>query len=221
MVGARIYTYQVYDLIISSEIELKELKPCETGAEVDLKIKVAHLDLMHSDPVQNYVFSEDRQVIVFPDVGGFIIEGRDTIFVEPAPDVSEDLLALPLLGPILAILLHLRRTFTLHGSAVLYNEKAYGFIGDKGAGKSTLAAMLLRNPEVDFLTDDLLVISDELEVLRGYPQMKLSDEALKHFDTRLGHVRPPPIEDFPKNQFLLSSHLPEGGVQIGGIFELR
>lgn len=222
MRSVRRFTYRVYNLVISSEFELKELKPCESGASADLVIRSADLNLLKNGlPDQEYKFSNDRQVAVFPEVGAFVINGLNEVLVEPKPGVSDELLALPLLGPILAIWLHLRRQFTLHGSAIVHERRAYGFIGDKGAGKSTLAAMLLKNPGVEFLTDDLLVITEKQEVLRGFAQMKLSNEALLHSDTELGQIRPLPVPDFPKSQFLLDGHLPDAAVQLGGVFALR
>jgi len=221
MLGEQFFKYRVYGLVISSEFEIKELKPAECDAVADVTIKFADLGLLHPEAGVKFAFSENRQEVILPMVGAFIIEGLDTVLVEPNPDVTHDFLAVPLLGPVLAILLHMRRKFILHGSAVIIDGKAFGFVGDKGAGKSTLAAMLLKNPDVDFLTDDLLVISNELEVLRGYPQMKLSDEALSHSNRQLGQVRPPPIEEFPKHQFLLDQQLPDEPVPIGGIFDLR
>lgn len=221
MLKGRSFLYKVYGLVVSSEFELKELDPCERPQSVDVTVKYSKLGLFHPDANQEFSFSKHRQKIILPAVGAFILEGSSTVYVEPKPGVSEDLLAVPLLGPILAILLHLRGLFILHGSAIVYEGKAYGFVGDKGAGKSTLASMLLKNPDVQFLTDDLLVVSRKLEVLRGYPQMKLSDEALSHSDQKLGKVRPPPIQEFPKHQFLLGERLPFAKVPLGGIFELR
>ncbi|MEM7329340.1 MAG: hypothetical protein AAF437_11410 [Pseudomonadota bacterium] len=185
-----------------------------------MNVRFADLGLLQPGVEPGYKFSDVRQEIILPFVGAFVIDGKDTVLVERAEGVTDDFLAVPLLGPVLAIFMHLRRQFVLHGSAVIYNGKAYGFVGHKGAGKSTIAAMLLKNPNVEFLTDDLLVVTEKLAALRGYPQMKLSDEALLHSDRDLGHVRPRPIDLFPKNQYLLHSHAPSETVPVGGIFEL-
>ena len=217
----KIYKYEIYGLVIASAFPIQELNPCNEERAVDINIVFADLGLINPDAKVEVSFSEDRQVIILPAVGAFILDGMDTVLVERKPGVSDDFLAVPLLGPVIAISLHLRRKFILHGSAVVYNGKAYGFVGDKGAGKSTLAAMLLKNPGVDFLTDDLLVVESDNGLIRGYPQLKLSDEALANSDQSLGRVRPPPIDIFPKNQFLLNDHLPYDTVPIGGIFELR
>lgn len=221
MKNQQAYRYIVYDLIVSSEFEIKELKPFEGDTEVDLTISFASLGLLEPDAALGISFNKDRQVFVFPFVAAIVLEGLNTILVEPKPGVSTDLLAVPILGPVLAVALHMRNKFLLHGSAVVHDTRAYGFIGDKGAGKSTLAAMLLKNPDIDFLTDDLFVIDENLDVLRGYSQMKLSEDAMQYADHGLGRVRPPPIEEFPKKQFLLNSTQPNLPLPIGGIFELR
>lgn len=220
MIGTQYFTYEVYGLVIASEFELKELNPCPNPIKVDLTVKFADLGLLTEKKEQKFIFSDDRQVFILPPVGAFILDGTDTVLVEPNPIVSHELLALPLLGPVLAIFLHTRGRFLLHGSAVVNQGKAFGFVGDKGAGKSTLAAMLLKNQGVQLLTDDLLVLSDDLKVLRGYAQLKLSDEALAQSGQQLGSVRPPPIDKFPKNQLLLTMELPDMIVPIGGVFEL-
>lgn len=220
MLTNQLYVYEVFDLIVASEFEMQELKPCNEPSGVDVTLRFADLGLMHSDAKQRYEFSDKRQVIVLPIVAAFVIDGTGTVWVEPRAGVSHELLAVPFLGPILAILLHMRKRFILHGSAVEYNGKAYGFVGDKGAGKSTLASMLLKNPGVQLLTDDLLVLSDAMEVIPGYQQLKLSDEALGYANQKKLKVRPPPIEEFPKHQVLLKGNRPVGPASIGGIFEL-
>lgn len=220
MLTERRFFYEVFGLVVSSEFEMKELKPVEKPSDVDVSVEFAQLGKMKPDAIANFTFSEHRQDIVLPAVAAFVIEGNDTVLVEPKPGVSNDLLAVPFLGPVLALLLHQRGKFVLHGSAIKFGGKAYGFVGDKGAGKSTLAAMLLNNKSVELLTDDLLVISENLEVLCGYQQMKLSDEALGYTDRSLSAVRPPPIDKFPKNQVLLKSNGSIRPVPVGGIFQL-
>lgn len=215
------FIYDVFGIVVASEFEIKELRPCENPRKIDLIIRIKDLGLMGENASQQFSFNEERQTIVLPFVGAFVLEGLSTLWVEPKPGVNPDLLAMPILGPVLAILLHMKGYFVLHGSAVMCDGKAYGFLGDKGAGKSTLAAMLLKNEGVQLITDDLLVVSHHLQVLQGYPQVKLTDEALSHSDQRLGIVRPKPVKEFPKNQFLFDWRAKIEPCPIGGIFELK
>ena len=221
MIDEQNFVYEVYGLIISSPFEIKELEPSKDAVPIDTQIVLTKLGLLVPNSELSYSFSKERQTIIVPVVGAFVIEGVNTVLVEPAEGVTEALLSVAVLGPVLAILLHLRRRFVLHGSAVIHDGRVFGFVGDKGAGKSTLAAMLLKNQSVDFYTDDLLVVSSELRALRGYPQMKLSDEALQHANRQIGRVRDAPHQEFPKNQFLLNQQAVSKSLPIGGIYELR
>ena len=71
----------------------------------------------------------------------------------------------------------------LHGSAINYQGEAVLFVGDSGAGKSSLStAFRLKGYSV--LTDDVCVIEMNEEqhpiALPGYPQSKLWEEALEN-----------------------------------------
>ena len=221
MLSASCFMYEVYGLTISSEFEIQELNSCNPDSPIDVVVKFANLGLIKNATEVSFSFSENQQTIVLPAVGAFVINGLNSVLVEPKSGVGHDFLAVPFLGPVLAILLYSRGLFVLHGSAIVRKGLAYGFLGDKGAGKSTLAAMLLNNENVELLTDDLLVVNKDFEVLCGYSQLKLSDEALGYSNQNLGHVRPPPIEQFPKNQFLLKKRATFKSVPMGGIFELK
>ena len=37
-----------------------------------------------------HYFSSERQILAYPEVGAFVIEGLDTIFVEPTPGAARD-----------------------------------------------------------------------------------------------------------------------------------
>jgi hypothetical protein len=107
--------------------------------------------------------------------------------------VAERLVRLPLLGPVLAILLHQRGELVLHGSAVACDAGAVGFLGAKGRGKSTLAASLYARGHT-LVSDDVLVVTagaaderiegDRLGGRRkmmlqpGFPQLKLCPDAV-------------------------------------------
>jgi hypothetical protein len=73
-------------------------------------------------------------------------------------------------------------------------------MGDKGAGKSTLAAKLLLEADARLVTDDLLAINDDAEVLPAFAGMKLSPESFAHVEGLKATLRPPPVEGFPKHR---------------------
>lgn len=77
-----------------------------------------------------------------------------------------------LLGPVMGMVLNLRETPTLHGSAVALEGRAVAFIGESGAGKSTTAAAFAQRGQ-PVLTEDIVALSSDLKVQPGYPLVRL------------------------------------------------
>ncbi|MEL6867725.1 MAG: hypothetical protein AAFP19_25090, partial [Bacteroidota bacterium] len=80
----------------------------------------------------------------------------------------------------LANVLFQRDCFILHGSAVQLKDGAVVFIGDSGAGKTTLTAGLLRK-NYPVLTEDatvIQIIDGVAHVLPGLPYMKLGQKTV-------------------------------------------
>ena len=122
----------------------------------------------------------------WPGVGRFVVRHGREIVVHPAPDASEQVLKLFLLGPVLAVVLHQRGCLVLHASAVALNGVAIGFLGGSGWGKSTLAAALNRRGHA-FVSDDVLPLRFEQctpVVLPAVRELRLWPKSL----TALGEV---------------------------------
>jgi hypothetical protein len=111
-------------------------------------------------------------------LGKFRVRGGKEILIEPNPGVEERTLRLPLLGTVLAVLLHMRRHFVLHASAVGIDGGCVIFMGNKGWGKSTMAATLYGRGH-ELLADDLVALDTDGErplALSGFPHIKLYPE---------------------------------------------
>ena len=86
-------------------------------------------------------------------------------------------------GPVFACLLRRRGVLCLHASIVAYDGLALALIGDKGAGKSTTAAALVRDGWRS-VADDVAALSFEsgrILVNPGYPRMRLDPIAARTF----------------------------------------
>jgi hypothetical protein len=88
--------------------------------------------------------------------------------------------AAALSGPVLGFALQLQGLVSIHGSAVVVDGLAIGFLAPSGYGKSTLAAALLQRGGA-LLSDDVLALDlrdGAPWVLPSYPVMKLWPHSL-------------------------------------------
>lgn len=89
-----------------------------------------------------------------------------------------------ILGPILGGVLRLQQRICLHASVMEHEGKAFAFVGNKGAGKSTTAAALLR-AGARLISDDVAVLNpndvNDILVQPGYPGVRLLPRCLSSF----------------------------------------
>jgi hypothetical protein len=97
-----------------------------------------------------------------------------------------------LLDQVLPRALSHRRRHVVHAGGVLRDEVAIAFVGDTGAGKSTLAGEFARAGE-PLLSDDALVIAPVEgghEVLPTYPSLRLCADSLAQLDLERDELFP-------------------------------
>lgn len=178
----QMYSYKAYGLHLSSELSFPELSIVEE-APADVSIYFGTVDRSRlsrtSSGILRYI-STNEVSYFWEDVGAFTACHGKEIILDPEPQVEERLLHLPILGILLAIILHQRGCLVLHGSAVAIDGKTAVFIASKGWGKSTLAATLYGRGH-HLVTDDLVVIASKTRehprVVPSFPQLKLLPEA--------------------------------------------
>jgi hypothetical protein len=186
--------YRAYGLIVASDVALPELQPAEPAAP-DILIAIGMIDMPKpsAETATIFRFEPDRQYLAWHAVGAFLISGSNRIDIEPAPGVDDALLAFPLLGPVMALLLHQRGLLVLHASAIAVAGRGAIFMGDKGAGKSTTASALIRAGH-DLLTDDVVAMDLANPVapmiVAGFPQIKLAADAAAAISLGQAEVRP-------------------------------
>ncbi len=174
------FTYRAYGLSIGSNLQLG-LSDENWGAggavETDLRILRAPLDHCPKSQIE---IGERDWWLRFSAVGTFAIRGTDTIIVDPEPGVEDRLIALPLNGVVMAMLLLRRGALVLHAGAVIVNGRAVTFLGDKAAGKSTTTAAFVAAGH-PLMGDDVAAFSVTPEgqamLHSGLLQMKLSEDA--------------------------------------------
>jgi hypothetical protein len=193
----KVMVYKAFGLCISSEILLPEL-PKLFGNEngIDVEIKIADLNKLWDElviPEQKYLIKKDLIIFKVSDTAIFYIKEGKRIIVSPLLGADVKKIRLYILGTCMGALLLQRNILPLHGSAVAINGKAYAFIGDRGAGKSTLAAAFLEKG-YPLLTDDIIAISftkDNIPIITpSYPNQKLWQESLNWFGLESDNYSP-------------------------------
>ncbi|WP_245513539.1 MULTISPECIES: serine kinase [unclassified Mesorhizobium] len=217
--------YKAYGLTIGSEVVLPELEPT-APATPDIEIAVGPIDFPEavSPNATAFRFEPTRQHLSWQAVGTFLISDASRIDVDPAPGIDDPLLAFPLLGPVLALTLHQRRLLVLHASAVAMGGQSVIFMGDKGAGKSTTAAAMIRAGHL-LLTDDVVALdlSDPSRpmILPGFPQLKLAADAADAIRIGQAEVRPQVHPEIEKAQHRLQAGFSGEAVPAARIYVLE
>ena len=174
-----VHRYAAFGLRIGSDLLLPELEPDLGDGPPDVVVERGRpQSALQGEDAAAFRFNDDGAQLSWRDVADFEVQGANRIVYRPRPGVGDALVSLPLLGPVMGVLLERRGLLTLHGSAVALSAGVAVFLGDKGAGKSTTAAALVRAGKT-LLTDDIVAIecAASPRLFPAYPQVKLTEEA--------------------------------------------
>ena len=153
---------------------------------------------------------------------------RDTtcLWIRWSKTVAERDILSYLLGPVMGFILRLRGTVCLHASAVAINRRAIVFVGDVGAGKSTMA-MAMGRLGYPIISDDIVPIYENAGVTYaqpGYPRMRLRQSSLPMlFDVNPELPPLPKVEGQDRLHFELTSagyQFQSNALPIGGLYLL-
>lgn len=135
-----------------------------------------------------YAINPIQIFLQIPMTASFLIENMTTITVDAYPGTDEQMIALYITIIILQFLLRRKPVITLHGSAAVYPGSAQPtfqpepsaaiFIGTKGVGKSTTAAVLAHRGW-KMLCDDIVPVTAGPRVLAGISHAKLLPDAFQ------------------------------------------
>ena len=219
--GQKLFYYQAYGMNICSEFELPELS--SGSGVVDLTIRKGVIENMPSEAVGAYSYYKARNdgiYLAWDGVGAFKVKDGCDMIVQPQPGVEERIIRLFILGTALAMVLHQRGdSIVLHASVVDVSGSAVAFVGEKGAGKSTLAGTL-HKMGYDLIADDILSVKisrGRAEALPGFPHLKLwpdSAESLGCSPSDLPRLRP----ELEKRSLRLKDGFANAAVPLHGIY---
>ncbi|KJR97808.1 MAG: hypothetical protein VR65_22565 [Desulfobulbaceae bacterium BRH_c16a] len=174
--------YIAYNLTIESELPLP-LPVDDSGTPADMAITIAKIDepekLCRTYDGVWYAHGEKSLLLRWDIIGTFLIQRGEKIILDPVSDLGDLSLSLvPMLGTVIAVAIFQRGLTTLHGSSVAVNGKAVIFLGDKGKGKSTLAAYCHHRGYL-LVSDDICAIDNREDRDRRRPCLYPSFPSVK------------------------------------------
>ena len=180
-------TYYLAGLRIVSEIALPGLMACADQIGPSVSIRRARLPETLSSVTAVFPegqCNENELLFNIPDAARYLIRSGSEILVDQAANSNPGDVAAYLLGTAFGVLCHQRGTTPLHGSAIDIVDGCVAFVGDSGAGKSTMvAALASRGHQV--ISDDLCVFEASEQGVRVWPglnRLRLWEDALAALD---------------------------------------
>lgn len=192
-----IMSYQAFGFNIVSEIDLPELQQgIVSNVRGQITISINNLSEMWSELSDNctgpFVVSKEYIMFRVEGVAIFLIKDGNAIVVSPLQPNREDEIRLYILGTCMGAILLQNNILPLHGSVLSIDGKAYGIVGECGAGKSTLARAFIKKG-YKLLSDDLIpvtFINNIPQVIPSYPYQKLWEESLAEFNMKSENYLP-------------------------------
>jgi hypothetical protein len=184
------FKYTGFGLKILSDMEFPELMPANFETE-DITIAIGKIDDVDipgkTAPQKISPSLRNKFYLDVPEVAKYLTSNGKSILVEPYVTSTEGTIRLFLLSNAMAALLMQRNQILLHSSAIVDQNELILFMGESGAGKSSIAAELSKRGYRIF-SDDICVllpiVKDDKSVhaISSYPMMKLWDDTINALD---------------------------------------
>jgi hypothetical protein len=179
------YNYIGYGLKIRSDLYFPEFYSSVNQLE-DIRIRLSNQSDFQEAPIEcNKSFSKETEhgtLFQVANVAIYLVKNGTEIEVSPFEGSDPGAVRLFLLSNAMAILLIQRGQILLHASAIRIENGLVVFLGESGAGKSSMLAELVRRGYQPF-SDDVIVLehdaaSSEIVAFPSYPMIKLWKETI-------------------------------------------
>lgn len=219
--------YSAYGIPIQSTIPWPELASVEQADPNTLPLTIVERPVPVPqallDANGGSILAAEGSVFWWEPVGAFFVSpDGSSIGIDRAATASNDLLAFPLFGPVIAEVLRRRGMFTLHASAVSLDGQGIALMADKGTGKSSTAGALI-NAGARLLADDVVAIDPATAMIKpGFAQIKLEAPSLAHQGERPGWQRREHVHDeIDKTRILVSESFAEADAPASAMYVLN
>ncbi len=209
-------------LRVESEVRLPGILPSNWSDTTDVSILEQSIDRYAVDTVDNGLFWRAAEGFFRLDIEGvarFAVIAGERIIIEAVEGASHDDISTYLYGSVMGALLHQRKIWPFHASAIQTPSGAVLLAGKSGAGKSTLVAGLFtRGYQV--ISDDIAPVhtdSDQIRVYPAIPRIKLKPDAINYLAINSDGLK----KDHNKGKYLLPlANFPEQSSPVTRIIHL-
>jgi len=187
------FTYKAFGLVFQSDFEIPELT--ESNEVSDVKISLGKApDRLNKITKQGVRFqaSKNEFLLEVDQIAKYYVKNGNKIIVDLFQDKLSKDVRLFLLGSAFGALFLQRGLLPIHGSSIKFGNEAAIFTGISGVGKSTIAAHFIQKG-FQALADDISVVDQELNVVPGFPSLKVWNDVLKKLEIEnksLKEIRP-------------------------------
>jgi hypothetical protein len=168
--------YKIFDLLIESSIPLPELPEVKNGIAsftfqvLEEPLEIEYQDIFHhwflpdGEVAFSYTKYDEAYFLRFPDLANFYLMNHfNDIRCYPDTGVSIETVRHLLLDQVIPRILGENGHIILHASAIMSGGSAVIFIGETGAGKSTIASSF-HQKNGTLISDDCVLLDSEYDV---------------------------------------------------------
>lgn len=216
------YTYCVFGLVISSEIELPELIEGEGLADISITLNEVPQHIENTTKRAHRLQISATEFLYIKNKSKFYVREGRLIKVEAYKSTVDASVRSCITEVCIVVSILQRGIIPIHGSSVVINGKSVIFTGVSGSGKSSLCFAFTKN-KYEFLSDDISVVSMDdsgsLLVLPGFPQRKLCKDTAKI----MGYDTSNPAVTILEKKIIVNSnmHFRNEAMPLSAIYEIK
>lgn len=192
------YTYFAYGFTIGSYYPMFGFEEiCSIHPDIVIESGTTPGRLKNVRNQSRFYQSNDEEFLLrINGIATYYVTRGTNVIVQRMNNADDGEVSAYLSGMIMGVIFHQRGLIPLHASSVVYNGKCLVFAGDTGAGKSTLAALLI-NSGANLVADDITLIGFKKKlpvVYPAYPCLKVWRRNLNLMGIDISKLHKVPLE---------------------------
>ena len=124
------YSYTVYGLSVTSEVECPELVVGSGKPDVSIRYgQLENMPVTKEHPWGVYAICHNQLLLNYKTAARYLVSGGNEIIIDRYPDADDDVIRLFLLGSAFGAVLHQQDYLPLHGNGIIYKGECVSVLG--------------------------------------------------------------------------------------------